>query len=72
MGRSVHSTSTTRHERVSSIDHLDQTVAVVEQKHQQLDRVESDTTMLKSALTSLTSSQQEVEFKCYRDVSNLG
>ena len=67
---SFYSTSMAQLELKSSVDRLDQRVAVVEQKHQQLDRVESDTSMLKSAVTGLTS-QQEVVFNCYKDVSNL-
>ena len=33
--------------------------------------MESKTKLLKSAVTSLTSSQQELVFNCHRDVSNL-
>ena len=47
-------------------------MADVEEKHQQLDRVKSDTAMLKSNVSGLTFSQQEVMFNCYRDVLNLG
>ena len=71
LNRSVHSTSTAQLELKSTVDRLDQRVANVEEKHQKLDRVESDTTMLKSNVSGLTCSQQEVMFKCYRDVSNL-
>ena len=72
LNHSVHSTSTAQLELKSTVDRLDQKVADVEENHQQLDRVESDTTMLKSDLSGLTFSQQEVMFNCYRDVSNLG
>ena len=72
LNRSVHSTSTAQLELKSTVDHLDQRVAAVEEKHKKLDRVESDTAILKSNVSGLTFSQQEVMFNCYRDVSNLG
>ena len=72
LNRSVHPTSKAQLELKSSIDRLVLRVAFVEQKHQQLDSVACDTTMLNSAETGLTSSQQEVAVNCYRDVSNLG
>ena len=71
LNRSVNSTRTAQLELKSKVDGLDQRVTDVEEKHQKLDRVESDTTMLKSDVSGLTSSQQEVMFNCYRDVSNL-
>ena len=71
LNRSVHSTHTAQLELKSRVDGLDQRVTDVEEKHQKLDRVESDTAMLKSDVSGLTSSQQEVMFNCYRDVSNL-
>ena len=71
LNRSVHSTCTSQLELKFKVDGLDQRVTDVEEKHQKLDRVESDTTMLKSDVSGLTSSQQEVMFNCYRDVSNL-
>ena len=61
LNHSVHSTSKAKLELKSTVGRLDQRVAVVELKHQQFDRVESDTTMLKNAVNCLTSSQQEVQ-----------
>ena len=71
LNRSVNSTRTAQLELKSKVDGLDQRVTDVEEKHQKLDRVESDAAMLKSDVSGLTSSQQEVMFNCYRDVSNL-
>ena len=71
LNRSVYSTRTAQLELKSHVDGLDQRVTDVEEKHQKLDRVESDTALLKSDVSGLTSSQQEVMFNCYRDVSNL-
>ena len=64
LNRSVHSTGTAQLELKSSVDRLDQRLAVIEQEHQQPDRVESNATMLKSTVTGLTISQQEVAFNC--------
>ena len=71
LNRSVNSTRTAQLELKSKVDGLDQRVTDVEEKHQKLDRVESDIAMLKSDVSGLTSSQRKVMFNCYRDVSNL-
>ena len=71
LNRSVHSTCTAQLELKSRVDGLGQRVTDVEEKHQKLDRVESDTTVLKSDVSGLKYSQQEVMFSCYRDVLNL-
>ena len=71
LNHSVHSTRTAQLELKSKVDGLDQRVSDVKEKHQKLDRVESDTTVLKSDVSGLKYSQQEVMFNCYRDVTNL-
>ena len=42
LNRTVHLTSKAQLELKSKVDHLDQRVTDVEEKHQKLDRVESD------------------------------